>query len=88
VQVRDEQPVVDTGPYRVLRHPSYTGLLLVCLGIGLALGNWLALTVVVALPTAVILVRIRVEERALLAGIGEPYRRFMATRKRLIPWVW
>jgi len=88
VQVRDEQPVVDTGPYRLLRHPSYTGLLLVCLGIGLALGNWLALIVVVALPTAVILVRIRVEERALLAGIGEPYRRFMATRKRLIPWVW
>jgi len=88
VQVRDEQPVVDTGPYRLLRHPSYTGLLLVCLGIGLALGNWLALVVVVALPTAVILVRIRVEERALLAGIGEPYRQFMATRKRLIPWVW
>jgi protein-S-isoprenylcysteine O-methyltransferase Ste14 len=88
VQVRDEQPVVESGPYRLLRHPSYTGLLLVCLGIGLALGNWLALIVVVALPTAVILVRIRVEERALRAGIGEPYRRFMATRKRLIPWVW
>ena len=88
VQVRDEQPVVDTGPYRLLRHPSYTGLLLVCLGIGLALGNWLALVVVVVAPTIAILVRIRVEERALLAGIGEPYRRFMATRKRLIPWVW
>jgi protein-S-isoprenylcysteine O-methyltransferase Ste14 len=88
VQVRDEQPVVDSGPYRLLRHPSYTGLLTVCLGIGLALGNWLALIVVVVLPTAVILVRIRVEERALLAGIGEPYRRFAATRKRLIPWVW
>ena len=88
VQVRDEQPVVDTGPYRLLRHPSYTGLLLACLGIGLALGNWLALVVVVAVPTIAILVRIRVEEQALLAGIGEPYRRFMATRKRLIPWVW
>ncbi len=88
VQVREEQPVVDTGPYRLLRHPSYTGLLVVCLGIGLALGNWLALVVVVVVPTVAILVRIRVEERALLAGIGEPYRRFAATRKRLIPWVW
>jgi protein-S-isoprenylcysteine O-methyltransferase Ste14 len=88
VQVREEQPVVDTGPYRLLRHPSYTGLLVVCLGIGLALGNWLALVVVLVLPTVAILVRIRVEERALLAGIGEPYRRFAATRKRLIPWVW
>jgi len=88
VQVRDQQPVVERGPYRLLRHPSYTGLLLVCLGIGLALGNWLALIIVVVVPTAVIVFRIRVEERALLAGIGEPYRRFMATRKRLIPWVW
>jgi protein-S-isoprenylcysteine O-methyltransferase Ste14 len=88
VQVRDQQPVVDTGPYRLLRHPSYTGLLAVCLGIGLALGNWLALIVVVVLPTIAIVVRISVEERALLAGIGEPYRRFAATRKRLIPWVW
>jgi protein-S-isoprenylcysteine O-methyltransferase Ste14 len=88
VQVRDEQPVVDTGPYRLLRHPSYTGLLVVCLGIGLALGNWLALIVVVVAPTVAILMRIRVEERALLVGIGEPYRRFAATRKRLIPWVW
>jgi protein-S-isoprenylcysteine O-methyltransferase Ste14 len=88
VQVRDEQPVVDIGPYRLLRHPSYTALLLVCLGIGVALTNWLALLVIVVAPTVAILVRIRVEERALLAGIGEPYRRFMATRKRLIPWVW
>ena len=88
VQVREEQPVVDTGPYRLLRHPSYTALLLVCLGIGLTLGNWLALAVIVVLPTLAILLRIRVEERALLAGIGEPYRRFAATRKRLIPWVW
>lgn len=88
VQVRDEQPVVETGPYRLLRHPSYTGLLVVCLGIGLALGNWLALVVVVVVPTIAILLRIRVEERALLAGIGEPYRRFAETRKRLIPWVW
>ncbi|HEU0207333.1 MAG TPA: hypothetical protein VFQ74_11660, partial [Pseudolysinimonas sp.] len=59
-----------------------------CLGIGLALGNWLALVVVALVPTAAIIMRIRVEERALLAGIGEPYRRFAATRKRLIPWVW
>jgi protein-S-isoprenylcysteine O-methyltransferase Ste14 len=88
VQVRAEQPVVDTGPYRLLRHPSYTALLLICLGIGVALANWLALIVIVVLPTAAVLLRIRVEERALLAGIGEPYRRFAATRKRLIPWVW
>jgi protein-S-isoprenylcysteine O-methyltransferase Ste14 len=88
VRVRENQPVVDGGPYRVLRHPSYTGLLAVVLGFGLALDNWLALIVAVVPPTVAIVVRIRVEERALLAGIGEPYRVFAATRSRLIPHVW
>jgi protein-S-isoprenylcysteine O-methyltransferase Ste14 len=88
VRVREGQQVVDRGPYRVVRHPSYTGLLAVFLGTGLALDNWLALLVVVIPPVAAIAYRIRVEERALLAGIGEPYRRYAAGRKRLIPGIW
>ncbi len=88
VRVREHQPVVDRGPYRVLRHPSYAGLLCTCLGIGLALGNWLALLAAIVPTTIAIMFRIHVEERALLAGIGEPYRRFCATRSRLIPHVW
>jgi protein-S-isoprenylcysteine O-methyltransferase Ste14 len=88
VRVREHQPVVDRGPYRVLRHPSYTGLLCTCLGIGLALGNGLALLFAIVPTTIAIVYRIRVEERALLAGIGEPYRQFCATRSRLIPHLW
>ena len=88
VQVHSGQTVVESGPYRILRHPSYTGLLTTCLGIGLALDNWLALIIVIVLPTAATVVRIRVEEQALLAGIGEPYRAFAATRKRLVPGIW
>ncbi|HEY6891985.1 MAG TPA: isoprenylcysteine carboxylmethyltransferase family protein [Solirubrobacter sp.] len=88
VRVHPEQPVVERGPYRRLRHPSYTGLLVTFLGLGLALGNWAALALLVVVPTAGLVVRIRVEERVLLAGLGEPYRRFMATRARLIPGIW
>ena len=88
VRVRPDQKVVDRGPYRWVRHPSYTGLLLAVLGIGLALDNWLSLIVALVLPLVGILYRIRIEERALLAGIGEPYRVFCATRARLIPHVW
>jgi protein-S-isoprenylcysteine O-methyltransferase Ste14 len=58
------------------------------LGIGLALGNWAALIVLAVLPTAGLVVRIRLEERALLAGLGEPYRRFAATRPHLFPGLW
>jgi protein-S-isoprenylcysteine O-methyltransferase Ste14 len=88
VRVHTGQAVIDTGPYRWVRHPSYTGLLLILIGIGLALGNWATLVVVIVVPMIGIVNRIRVEERALLDGIGEPYRRFAATRARLIPHVW
>ena len=88
VRVHAEQTVVERGPYRWLRHPSYTGMIVTFVGIGLALGNWAALACIVLLPTAGLVVRIRAEERALLEGIGEPYRRFSATRARLIPGIW
>lgn len=87
VQVSGDQPVVDRGPYRLLRHPSYSGALLGALGVGFALGNLPCLLLVV-LPMAVGLgVRIRVEERALLSAIGEPYRAYMKRSWRLVPFV-
>jgi protein-S-isoprenylcysteine O-methyltransferase Ste14 len=57
-------------------------------GIGIALGSWGATTVLALVSFAVYSYRIMVEERALLAAIGEPYKRFMCTRKRLIPFVY
>lgn len=88
VRLHEGQTVVDTGPYRWLRHPSYTGMLLTFLGIGLALGNWASVLALVVLPTIGLVVRIRFEERVLLEGLGEPYRRFAESRARLIPGVW
>jgi protein-S-isoprenylcysteine O-methyltransferase Ste14 len=63
-------------------------MLLTFAGIGLALGNWISILCVIAVPLIGIVVRIRVEERALLDGLGEPYRRFAQGRKRLVPGVW
>ncbi len=88
VRVAPDQTVVDRGPFAWVRHPSYTGLLLTVVGFALALGNWLALIVAIVLPLIGIVTRIRVEERALLDGLGDPYRRYSAGRKRLIPHVW
>lgn len=88
VRVANEQPVVENGPYRWVRHPSYTGLVLAYTGIGLILGNWLSLLVLIVVPTLGLLFRIRVEEAALLVNLGESYRRFAAGRKRLVPRVW
>jgi protein-S-isoprenylcysteine O-methyltransferase Ste14 len=88
VRVTDDQPVVQTGPYRWVRHPSYTGVLLVLFGIGLTLGNWLSLLFVLVLPTLGLVRRIQVEEAALLGTIGEPYERYAAGRSRLLPGLW
>lgn len=85
VRVQQDQTVVDRGPYRWVRHPSYTGLITCFVGLGLALGNWLSLVVLFVVPIAGLAVRIATEERALLASLGEPYRQFCASRPRLVP---
>jgi protein-S-isoprenylcysteine O-methyltransferase Ste14 len=88
IRVQPGQTVVERGPYRWVRHPAYAGLILTFVGIGFALENWAALAVAAVVPTAGLVVRIRLEERALLAGLGEPYRRFAAARPHLFPGLW
>ena len=88
VQTRAHQPVISTGPYRLLRHPGYTGLWLVLIGLALMCGTWIAAAATVLLPAIGFAVRIHVEEQALEANLGEAYVTFAATRKRLIPFVW
>ena len=88
VKTSDDQPIVDRGPYRVLRHPSYSGLLLVVAGCGLMLGNWLGTTTAVVLVSTALVYRLRREESALTAALGDRYRLFAQGRARLIPYVW
>jgi protein-S-isoprenylcysteine O-methyltransferase Ste14 len=88
VMVSPDQPVITAGPYRLLRHPSYTGILLACIGIGLASANWVGLAGVTLLPLALLLWRIHIEESALLATLGDRYRTYAAQHKRLVPLVW
>jgi protein-S-isoprenylcysteine O-methyltransferase Ste14 len=83
-----DQPVITGGPYRILRHPSYTGILLIVIGVGAVLGNWLGLVVIAATTAAGLGYRIHVEETALLAELGERYRVYADQHKRLIPFVW
>jgi protein-S-isoprenylcysteine O-methyltransferase Ste14 len=88
VMVSSDQRVVAKGPYRMLRHPSYTGILLACAGIGVAAANWVAVAGLVLLPLALILWRIHIEENALLSTVGDRYRADAAQHKRLVPLVW
>ena len=88
VMVSADQPVITAGPYRVVRHPSYTGFLLACAGVGLASANWVALAAMVGLPLASFFWRIHAEETALIATLGDRYRAYAAQHKRLVPFLW
>jgi protein-S-isoprenylcysteine O-methyltransferase Ste14 len=88
VEVDPGQAVVSSGPYRWVRHPSYSGLLLIVTGCGLAAGNWLALAVCAVLPLPALLRRIQVEEAELTGVLGDRYRAYQAQTKRLVPRLW
>jgi protein-S-isoprenylcysteine O-methyltransferase Ste14 len=87
VQVVDGQTVIQEGAYRWIRHPSYTGGMLMYLGTGLALTNWLSVLIIVILGGLGYAYRVQVEERALEMQLGEPYRVYVRRTKRFIPFV-
>ena len=87
VKARADQPVISSGPYRLVRHPSYSAGMMMFIGIGLALGSWLSLAILTIATVATYTYRVMIEERALVDTIGEPYRCYMKTRKRFIPYV-
>ncbi|TYL39272.1 isoprenylcysteine carboxylmethyltransferase family protein [Natronococcus pandeyae] len=89
VTVDADDEVIDSGPYRWVRHPSYTGALLSLLGVGIAVGNWLSIAVVFVAGLAGYGYRIRVEERALRDTLGDAYAEYAdRTPYRLVPGLW
>jgi protein-S-isoprenylcysteine O-methyltransferase len=88
VAIHADHTIVRRGLYRWVRHPSYTGLLLAFIGLGVSFGNWFSLAAVVVPIAAALLYRIRVEERALLDTFGRDYSEYVAATKRLVPWVY
>jgi protein-S-isoprenylcysteine O-methyltransferase Ste14 len=87
VAVHTGQSVVERGPYRYIRHPSYTGGLITLTGVGVALGNWASIGALLAVMAAAYDYRIRAEETALLSSLGAPYESYRSRTKRIIPFV-
>ncbi|MEO8580929.1 MAG: isoprenylcysteine carboxylmethyltransferase family protein [Gemmatimonadales bacterium] len=87
VRARADQPVIRTGPYSLVRHPSYTAGITMYIGVGLALGNWVSLALLTISTIVAYCYRVAVEERVLVDTLGEPYRVYMRERKRFIPYI-
>ena len=88
VTIEPGQTIIRRGPYRLLRHPSYAGLLLIYGGFGLALGSWVSAAVAALIMFAGMLPRIRVEEQALERAFGPDYLSYANATARIIPYVW
>lgn len=88
ITLAPDHRIVQDGPYRWLRHPSYTGGLLTGVGMPLVLGTSLGLAVTVVALGAVYVYRIRIEEAALLRRFGEAYQAYRTGTWRLIPGVY
>lgn len=87
IEVQDDQQLIDTGLYGIVRHPMYTATLLMFLSMPLILGSWWALALFAIYPLLIIK-RIRNEEQVLASGL-EGYADYqLRVRWRLIPWVW
>lgn len=87
VAVEPNQQVIEHGPYRLIRHPSYTGALLSLLGFGLVLTNWASLAAIILCNAVGFGYRVLVEERVLARALGQPYVAYMRRTRRLIPYV-
>jgi protein-S-isoprenylcysteine O-methyltransferase Ste14 len=88
VAIHAMQTVHKTGLFRWVPHPSYTGMLLIFTAIGLGQRNWVSLAIMVVFPTAALLYRIRVEERALTEAFGQEYLQYSQKTRRLIPGIY
>lgn len=88
VTIMKDQQLVKNGIYKVIRHPSYTGLLLYYLGLGLIMHNYLCLALLIIGPLFAVAMRIRKEEIFLTDHFGEDYRQYCQSSSRLIPFIY
>jgi protein-S-isoprenylcysteine O-methyltransferase Ste14 len=88
VTIEKDHELVERGPFRFVRHPSYTGVLFAFVGWALTLRNWAAILVVLVPIFIAFVRRMNVEEEALQGALGERYRAYMNRTKRLVPFIY
>ncbi len=87
IGVQEGQKVVDRGPYRLVRHPSYTGILLILVGVGLAFQSLAAILVILLIFSVAYGYRMNEEEKVLALELGDEYVKYAKRTKRLIPYL-
>ena len=88
IQIKKDHELIQTGPYRYIRHPSYLGILIMALGLGIAMANWVSLILCVVLPAIGLIRRIQFEEKELEQHFGKKYQDYIKNTRRVIPFIY
>ena len=88
VTIEKDHELVERGPFRLVRHPSYTGVLLAFVGVGLSLRNWGAMLLILVPIFGAFVRRMNVEEEALSRALGSRYEQYMKRTRRLVPFLY
>jgi len=85
IQIETEHKIIHDGPYKWIRHPAYTGMILIYAGFILSIGTWIGAIVTTLIVTISLFYRIKIEEKILLEAFGNEYREYMSKTWRLFP---
>lgn len=88
VQIQKDHELIKAGPYRYIRHPAYLGILIVALGLGIALANWISLLLCIVFPVIGVMQRIKVEEKELERHFGKQYQDYRKNTWCVIPYIY
>ena len=88
VMMQNQHELIQAGPYKVIRHPSYTGAILAVIGSALILQAFYSLLVIIPLLSWAYRSRIDAEEMTLSSYFGDEYRSYRKHTKKLIPFIW
>jgi protein-S-isoprenylcysteine O-methyltransferase Ste14 len=88
VVISDTHTLKTSGLYKIVRHPSYSGLILIIGGLGVCLGSLLSFLLMFIPTFLAINYRIKIEEKALIEEFGEQYTSYKSRVKKLIPGIY
>jgi protein-S-isoprenylcysteine O-methyltransferase Ste14 len=88
VEIRENHEFIQTGPFRWVRHPTYLSMILELLALALICNAFFTLLLIPLFFLPVLIMRIRIEEVALVEKFGDAYRNFQRTKSAVIPGIW
>jgi protein-S-isoprenylcysteine O-methyltransferase Ste14 len=84
----EDHELIESGLYKNIRHPGYLGQLIIFLGISTSLSNWISILLMIIPVSLGYIYRIKVEEKFMIAQMGQKYIDYQKRTKKLIPWIY